>query len=151
LYFATGCRDGRTFTHYISPVGGGDVPTGSTSQDGGRGRGVLVDQAGTVGPGHPVISWFRPATKPSSDVVNCQSTLPFAVCGVVSFIRCLLPCVGEGHAGFRREPVRGAVRERRRECEEDSEVHAIEFEADAVQSEGPLRDLMGGPFGMLVA
>jgi hypothetical protein len=27
------------------------------------------------------ISWFGPATKPSSDIVKCQSTLPAAVCG----------------------------------------------------------------------
>jgi hypothetical protein len=32
------------------------------------------------------IAWFRPATNPSSDIVECQSTLPPAVCGSVSAI-----------------------------------------------------------------
>ncbi|WP_218034802.1 hypothetical protein [Acrocarpospora corrugata] len=31
------------------------------------------------------ISWFGPATNPSRDMVKCQSTLPFAVCGSMSF------------------------------------------------------------------
>ncbi len=50
----------------------------------------------SISPGRPVkpviqpISWLGPATNPSRDIENIQSTFPAAVRGSVSFIRRLL-------------------------------------------------------------
>lgn len=50
-----------------------------------RGLEVLADQPGADREArHPVISCSGPATKPSSDMVKCQSTFPCAVCRFVS-------------------------------------------------------------------
>src|SRR5215467_570398 len=52
----------------------------------------VVSTYSPISPGrseNPVIqsmAWFGPATKPSSDIVKCQSTFPAAVCRSVSHI-----------------------------------------------------------------
>jgi hypothetical protein len=56
----------------------------------------VVSTYSSIRPGrneNPVIqsiSWFGPATNPSSDIVKCQSTFPPAACGSVALIRHLL-------------------------------------------------------------